>query len=96
MAKQHIHQFDQCSSCGALRDHVPDQYEAGYRAGEEAATLRVAELLKHAYSAVPENRKGRTRCIDPDPAGGTYDFLEHEWSVKARQILGLKYEPTGI
>lgn len=54
------------------------------------------ELLKSAYSKIPEDRKGITRCIDYDPAGSTYEFTEYPWSKRIREILKIEYEPSGI
>lgn len=62
--------------------------------GEEIKQLR--GLLTRAYRSLPEDRKGRTRCIDPDPAGSTYEFTEYDWSREIRALLGFRYEPTGI
>jgi hypothetical protein len=61
---------------------------------EERNTL--LRLLRECYSRIPSNRLGKTRCIDPDPAGSTYEFTEYEWSKEVRQILGITYEPDGI
>lgn len=54
------------------------------------------DLLRTAYGRVPAQAKGRSRCVDYDPAGSTYEFTEHEWSARIRAILGIKHEPTGI
>jgi len=62
-------------------------------------TYEISELkalLKECYSRVPEARKGRERVIDYDPAGSTYEFTEYEWSKRAREILGITWEPNGI
>ena len=53
-------------------------------------------LLHEAYRRVPDRSKGRTVCVDPDPAGGTYEFTEHDWSKRIRELLGITYEPTGV
>lgn len=53
-------------------------------------------LLKEAYNRLPENRKGRTRAVDNDPAGSTYEFTEYEWSKRIREILNIVWEPSGI
>ena len=56
----------------------------------------VLNLLREVYRCVPENRLGTSKCVDYDPAGSTYEFNEHEWSRRVRELLGIKYEPTGI
>lgn len=57
---------------------------------------KLKALLKQAYSRIPERAKGSTRAIDIDPAGNTYEFIEHEWSKEIRAVLGIDYEPTGV
>ena len=63
---------------------------------QDEALTAITELLRLAYGCIESKRLGRTRCTDIDPAGNTYEFTEHEWSIKARAILGITYEPTGI
>lgn len=68
----------------------------GETMSDKFTILEVIQLLRECYGRVPENRKGTTRCVDYDPAGSTYEFTEHEWSKKTRELLGIEYEPTGI
>lgn len=53
-------------------------------------------LLRECYSRIPSARLGVTKLVDYDPAGSTYEFTEYDWSIKVREILGIKYEPSGI
>lgn len=54
------------------------------------------ELLKECYNRIPRTDLGKSACIDYDPAGSTYSFTEYEWSIRVREILGYKYEPSGV
>lgn len=78
----------------SVRERLARQLEWLTAASESEHEL--VNLLRHAYRSIPEDRKGRSRCIDYDPAGSTYEFTEYEWSVRSREILGIMHEPTGI
>ena len=54
------------------------------------------DLLKQSYAVADRRRLGITKCVQYDPAGSTYEFTEHEWSKRIREILGITHEPTGI
>lgn len=60
------------------------------------STTELIELLRRAYGAVPTKRLGQSRCIEFDPAGSTYEFTEHDWSKRIREILGYEHGPSGI
>lgn len=62
----------------------------------EPTIEELKQLLKDCYGRISSNRLEKTKLVDHDPAGSTYEFTEFEWSKRVREILGYDYEPTGI
>lgn len=63
---------------------------------KEPTIEELKDLLSKCYGKLPSARLGQTSLVDFDPAGSTYSFEEYDWSKRVREILNIKYEPTGI